>query len=46
MRKRKLLSLVMAMAMVLSLLPASELRRIRQEYIDKYYPGFAGEEGE
>ncbi len=31
---------------LLSLLPASELRRIRQEYIDKYYPGFAGEEGE
>ena len=31
---------------LLSLLPASELRRIRQEYIDKYYPGFAGEKGE
>lgn len=31
---------------LLSLLPKSELRRIRQAYLDKYYPGFAGEEEE
>jgi len=28
---------------LLSILPKSELRRIRQEYLDKYYPGFAGD---
>ena len=29
---------------LLGILPPSELRRIRQEYLDKYYPGFNGEE--
>ncbi len=31
---------------LMGILPSSELKRIRQEFIDKYYPGFDGEDGD
>ena len=31
---------------LLALLPKSELRRIKEEFIEKYYPGFAGDQDE
>jgi len=31
---------------LLGMLPSSELRRVRQAYIDKYYPGFSGDKEE